>query len=163
MDVPLDEAIDRMNRRDFVLSQTCADYRPQAAQRMGSWSQNVGSWLDGNPGPILTLRYEDMLADPADAVRRLGAFVGLPTDPDTVAATVESCTFSRLQASEEKSGFLERVRNQRRFFRQGKAGTWRATLNYDQAARLWAAHGAVMTRLGYGPEPGDSSAGSSGE
>jgi hypothetical protein len=35
------------------------------------------------------------------------------------------------------------------FFRRGEAGAWRDELTPDQAARIAAAHGAVMRRLGY--------------
>ncbi len=149
MAVSLDEAIRRMNLPDFTMAVTGADFRPQARQRLGSWSGNVTSWLDGPPGPVLTLRYEDMQADPTNAVRRIGAFVGLPTPPDIVAATVAACDFARLKAAEGKSGFLERMGHQRTFFRQGRAGAWRDTLTEDQAERLWRDHGATMTRLGY--------------
>jgi len=152
MDVPLDETIRRMGLPGFRVGRTITAFHPQTEQVLSSWSEHVTSWLNGVPGPLLLLRYEDMLADPRRAVARLAAFLGLPNDPETVARTVEACRFQALRAAEEANGFRERQEHQERFFRQGRAGAWPAALSPAQAARLLADHGAVMARMGYCPD-----------
>lgn len=152
MDVSLDTAIQRMGLADFAVSRNAMALTPQAAQIMGSWSGHVESWLGGAPKPLLLLRYEDMLADPHHAIARLAAFLGVPDDPATVAGAAEANRFEALQAAEAENGFAERLPNQERFFRQGRAGAWQRALSAQQAARLLADHGATMARLGYGPD-----------
>ncbi len=150
MGIDLDGAIERMACPDFTLSPSGPKQLPQIRQRLGSWSGNVLSWLDGAPGPKLLLRYEDMLADPAAAFVALARFTGLDASPDLVQKTVTATSFQSLQAVEASTGFGERMAAQKAFFRQGQAGAWRKNLGAEQAERLWNAHRDVMLRLGYG-------------
>lgn len=155
LNLSLDATITRMNDPEFTVSSTELDYRPQAPQHLGSWSGNVRSWLTGGARPLL-LRYEDMLAEPLEAVSRLAAFVGIDATPEIVAATVAACDFVRLQEAEFADGFSERHAHQARFFRQGCAGAWRGSLTQGQADRLWQSHGETMVLLGYGRDGGVS-------
>lgn len=149
MRVDLDTAIARMGDTDLVMSQGDAGYRPQTPQRFGAWSSHVASWLQHAHGPHLLLHYEALLAQPLREVARLATFLGLSTDSSRLARAVAACRFDALRDAEERDGFIERRRGQARFFRQGRAGAWRATLDATQAARLRADHGVVMTWLGY--------------
>jgi hypothetical protein len=117
-------------------------------QRLLRWSDHVESWLAA-PFPVHLTRYEDMLADPHAAIGAVAAFLGLPCDSRTIAAAVEATTFSRLQGQEREAGFTEKPRYAAAFFREGNVDGWRRTLTPEQAARIVAAHGAVMRRLGY--------------
>ncbi len=62
---------------------------------------------------------------------------------------MENTRFDRLARQEKKSGFQERSHKQEKFFRRGRAGSWRSMLSPAQAARIVADHGAVMERFGY--------------
>ncbi len=152
MGVSLDGAIERMARADFTLSPPGPEQRQQIRQRLGSWSGNVLSWLDQAPGPKLLLRYEDMLATPAACFVALARFAGLEVSPELVRKTATATSFQALRAAEDSSGFVERMADQKAFFRRGQAGAWRQTLSAVQAQRVWNAHHAVMVRLGYGPD-----------
>jgi hypothetical protein len=112
------------------------------------WSDHVESWLAA-PFPVHLMRYEDLLADPHTAIGGLAAFLGMPFDARTIAATVEATTFSRLQMQERQVGFNEKPRFAAAFFREGTSDGWRRTLTASQAERIVAAHGVVMQRLGY--------------
>jgi aryl sulfotransferase len=57
--------------------------------------------------------------------------------------------FSRLPAQEREAGFLEKPWKSAAFFRAGTSDGWRRELTQEQAARIVAAHGMVMRRLGY--------------
>lgn len=146
--VSVDTAIARMGER-LIMSSRFDRWRPQVPQRFASWSENVASWLDQTEVPLLLLRYEALLSEPLDETRRLAEFLGLPTDLNAVTRSVEACGFQRLRDLEEREGFSERRREQRRFFRQGRAGAWRSTLQPEQTERLVAQHGEIMQRLGY--------------
>lgn len=145
----LDAAIAQMADPGTTMSSQRSTFRPQALQHYGSWSSHVQSWMDHAPGPLLLLRYEDMLADPWREAARLAAFLGLPSDAASVERSVQACRFEALRSAEEQDGFVERRRTQKRFFRQGRAGAWPSVLQPQQAARLAAQHGTVMQRLGY--------------
>jgi hypothetical protein len=73
----------------------------------------------------------------------------LPGAPERIAATIEAATFSRLQAQERDAGFIEKPDSAATFFREGSTDGWRRALTPEQAARIAAAQGAVMRRLGY--------------
>jgi aryl sulfotransferase len=112
------------------------------------WCDHVESWLAA-PFPVHLLRYEDLLADPLDAVRALAEFVTLPASEAAIATAVEAAGFARLQAQEREAGFAESPRHASAFFREGRADGWRRVLTPAQADRIVAAHGPVMRRLGY--------------
>jgi len=149
MNKDLDSTINAMGKPKFTLSRL-RRHRPQVPQTLGSWSGHVTSWLDHPPGPVLLLRYEDMLADPERELARLVRFLRIETDRRTISAAVSACRFEVLRTAEAREeGFDERPAHMEHFFRRGRAGGWRDDLSAGQAARLVDDHGAVMRRLGY--------------
>jgi len=145
---PIDRAIARMDDPDEMLSGSTARSHQHMRQRLLRWSEHVESWLAA-PFPVHLLRYEDMHADPHAAFSAAAAFLGLPRGREQIAAAIEASSFSRLQAREREAGFVERPRRMATFFRQGRTDGWRRELTPEQAARIVAAHGPVMRRLGY--------------
>lgn len=79
-------------------------------------------------------------------------FAGLDLDAGRLAQTVAHSAFERLRRQEDDSGFRERGPMAQHFFRAGKVGSWRSSLNGGQVRKLVAAHGAMMERFGYLPE-----------
>jgi hypothetical protein len=144
----IDEVIARMDDPDNAFADAVGRLPPQLRQRLLRWSDHVDSWLAA-PFPVLVLRYEDLRADPIAGVTRLTAFLRLEADAGRIAAAVEATTFERLQAQEREVGFIERPRTAQAFFREGSIDGWRRVLTPEQAARIVAAHGATMQRLGY--------------
>jgi aryl sulfotransferase len=112
------------------------------------WCEHVESWLAA-PFPVHLMRYEDMLGDPHASFRAMAAFLDLPADQAAIATAVEATSFSRLQAQERETGFIESPRHSAGFFREGKADGWRRALTPEQAGHIVAAQGHVMRRLGY--------------
>jgi aryl sulfotransferase len=143
---PIDRVIGQMDDPNHAFSDPRGRLLPLMRQRMLRWSEHVDSWL-GAPFPVHLLRYEDMHADPHAAFAAAVAFLGLPHGPDQIAAAIEAASFSRLQALERGAGFVER--GTVTFFREGRVDGWRRELAPEQAARIVAAHGPVMRRLGY--------------
>jgi aryl sulfotransferase len=121
----------------------------QLTQKLGSWSDHVRSWIDESGLDPLVVRYEDMLADPAGALRRMAVHIGWEAPDAAVARAVEMTRFDKLAAKEQREGFVERAPQSERFFHSGKSGTWRAVLTPEQAARLETEHAPMMKRFGY--------------
>ncbi len=118
---------------------------------MGSWSDHVRSWTGWKHTPLLVLRYEDMLADPYGQLGGVARKVGITRDEARIRRAVEFSSFEKLQAQEAETGFVEKSVNSQRFFRSGRAGTWRETLTADQAAAIERHHAEQMRRFGYLP------------
>jgi aryl sulfotransferase len=145
---PFDAAIAFMDDGDAAFARSTSRLSDHLCQRVLRWSEHVESWL-GAPFPVHLVRYEDMQADPLTGLSAIAAFLGLRSDAATIAAAVEAASFARLQAQERQFGFVEKPRQAAAFFREGRVDGWRDALSAEQAARIVAAHGAVMQRLGY--------------
>jgi hypothetical protein len=116
-----------------------------------SWSRNVESWT-ARPSPALhVMRYEDMVARPAETFGGLVQFLRLPPDRDRLRRAIELSSFDALRKKEEATGFRERSRTDQKFFRQGKAGGWRDVLTTAQVEAIVARHEPQMRRFGYWP------------
>ncbi|MGC6329674.1 sulfotransferase domain-containing protein [Rhizorhabdus sp. FW153] len=151
MGVELDDAIKAMGGAHFAMGLAGMHQSSHSLQRLESWSANVQSWLDA-PGAKLLLRYEDMLAEPAASLTALARFTGLPVNAALVEDAVTATSFQSLRAAEAQQGFRERVRDQKKFFRQGRSGAWKQSLSPMQIDRLWSDHHKMMARLGYGED-----------
>ncbi len=148
----IDHAITLMADANAAFSHSGKRAHLQLKQHLMRWSEHVESWLSA-PFPVHLVRYEDMKADPHTAFAAIAAALGLPSDRTTIAAAVESTSFSHLQAEERASGFVEKPYKMAAFFREGRSDGWRDALTPEQAARIAATHGEVMRRLGYDPAP----------
>ena len=141
----VDQAIVAMRTRAFLT----ANDKETAFEIWGSWDEHVVSWT-AKPNPaILVVRYEDMLAKPAETFTTILRHLGQRGDEAAVAEAVELSSFDQLQRQEEKSGFRERSARADRFFVSGKAGGWRDKLTGAQANRIMLDHRELMARFGY--------------
>lgn len=161
---PLDVAVSFAHHRGTDIDRAIADMADPACtlaaqrhvlnvqlpQRLLTWSQHVASWLDSDL-PLVVVRYEDLLVDPAAALEKVCALAGLAATPAHLATAVEGASFARLQALERMHGFPERGPGGGAFFREGRAGGWRQVLSAEQVARIISDHGPTMARLGYLP------------
>ena len=120
-------------------------------QWLFDWSGHVESWT-GAPFPVLTVRYEDLLADTAGWLGKIASFLRLDgaSDHRRLERAVAHSAFVRLQENERREGFFGRqLRSLSPFFRSGVAGDWRRHLSAAQVRDVLAAHGAAMARFGY--------------
>jgi hypothetical protein len=146
----LEWVVDHLDDPSATRTGTPGALEYQVAQRTGTWSDHVRSWVDDAPFPVHVLRYEDCLDDPVRTFRSALRFAGLgPVDDAGVSLAVEHASFDLLQAEESRVGFAERPRRSTRFFRHGRAGAWREEMTTEAAARIEQAHGEVMRRFGY--------------
>ena len=120
-----------------------------APQFLGSWSAHVKGWSQARDFPVLTLRYEDMLADPEQAFTRVLHHIGAPVDQAALADAIENTSFKKLSALEKQQGFSERGPQQKKFFRKGTAGQWRGQIPVEIIDKVVEDHGPVMRKLRY--------------
>lgn len=144
----IDEVIADMDNPEALSGGSTRRLSEHLRQRLLRWSEHVESWLRA-PFPVHVVRYEDMLADPCTTFTAVAAFLELRCDRDTITAAIDATTFKRLQAQERELGFVERPPRAATFFREGRSDGWRRELSPQQAARIVAAHGEIMRRLGY--------------
>ncbi len=129
---------------------------------MGTWDENVRSWISAPlPFPILTLRYEDLLARPMVEAARLQQFLALQRTAAEVARAVAASSFERLRAIEESDIAARRVgifykpylqpsiRAGRRFMRAGRGEEGRGTLTERQRRLTAEVFAATMQACGY--------------
>ena len=127
----------------------------RAPEYLGRWSDHVRGWTTAPGLARLTLRYEDLAADAEAGLRRMLTFLRQPIDEDRIARAVTHSSFETMATQEALTGFRERSKNQRRFFRAGKSGQWRDVLSPDLVAAVIAAHRPVMAEYGYLDADGD--------
>jgi hypothetical protein len=156
---PLDVAVSFANHMGCGLDEAIAALTNEATElpivqnlvheHLGSWSGHVRSWLE-TPGlsPHL-IRYEDLSRDPGGVFGKLVEFLRLPPEPARLKRAIAFASFKELAGQESSGGFKEKPSSPDRFFRSGKAGSWRDALSESQAERIVADHGQVMRRLGY--------------
>jgi aryl sulfotransferase len=150
----IDDAIKHMNAANGVICAWRKGLAPQLRQKLTSWSGHAASWLDQTDVPVHTVRYEDMVAAPAERFGAALEFAGRSATPAEIELAVRHADFAELQRQEREKGFAERMSQQAQFFRSGQVGGWRTSLTPAQVDAIQQCHGAVMARLGYELEKG---------
>jgi hypothetical protein len=93
-----------------------------------------------HPGPTLTLRYEDLLASPAERLGEVFDWLGLPVGAPDVARIVENHAFDSIAA--EKRGSEQ-------FYRAATPGLWRENLTEAEQDAVRRVIGPKLAELGY--------------
>lgn len=146
---PVARGVAELNRPEASLSSPRRGIHERLPQRLLTWSGHVASWIDQRELPVHTVRYEDLLADAADAFGAVLRFAGFEVESERVARAVEHARFGELRGQEEHSGFPDKPRTARFFFRAGRAGAWRDALSREQVRAITDAHAPLMERFGY--------------
>jgi hypothetical protein len=149
-DMTIDDAIKLMNAADGSLW----SWPLQLRQKLNGWGGHVTSWLDQTDIPVHVIRYEDLVAAPAERFGGALKFAGRSATPSEIERAVRHSDFAELQRQESEKGFMERESRKMPFFRSGRVGGWRDSLTAAQADAIEQCHGAVMARLGYGVNKG---------
>ncbi|OWY14197.1 sulfotransferase [Thioclava sp. JM3] len=147
--IDIDGAISLMANPNHALARGTKSLKDQLLQVMGTWSDHVNSWTRAPDLNLMILRYEDMLAKPTEAFGQALTFLGLSVEATRLARAIGFSTFEALSSQEAQTGFRERPGKAERFFREGRAGSWRETLTSAHVDRIIGTHHDVMTRFGY--------------
>jgi hypothetical protein len=163
---PRDVLLSGLNFSELSTGQTVTDPRAYArhfAERggddawlltgYGPWEAHAQSWLEGADFPVLSVRYEDLKADPAPQFVRILEFLGVPVDAARVEQTVARTSFERLRslevASRATTEIAGMVRSDRFFFHKGLSGQSLAHLGEDVEREFLERFGPARARYGY--------------
>ena len=142
-----DEAFKFMKNENAVLS----DYKHlknyAKTTIINSWRINYQSWLQNNFYRRMTIKYEDMVANPEQTFRDLIVFVNTicrfndSFDLSKFNNAMQSTSFKKLQNLEEQGKFLENVyslkdKKKRKFFYQGPKNDWKNNLNKELVEQM---------------------------
>jgi hypothetical protein len=155
-DITVQAAVDVMSAAQEVWPAQTDRLSMALQPHIGSWSGNVRSWTEGSPYNVVSVRYEDLHANPQAVFPRLVAAAGFAFAGADVAAVIEETSFDRLQAEEREHGFRERPSGANAFFRAGRLQAWRDDGELNDALRdkLVQDHGEMMRKFGYRPDGG---------
>lgn len=90
------------------------------------WHEHVLAWHE-NPydAEILSVRYEDLLADGLEQLSRIARFLDVPMSRDKLQDVLEKASFQQLRAKEKRLGMSQPEHANTEFFRTGRAGAHR--------------------------------------
>jgi hypothetical protein len=110
------------------------------------WDHILGYWRasTARPESVLFLRYEELLRDPAENVRMLARFVGLPfsaaeENAGVLRGIVELCSLGSMRGIEaNRTGYVDsRIKLPREaLFRKGVADDWRSHMTPEMVRRM---------------------------
>ena len=101
----------------------------------------------GYTGRYLEVRYEELSASPASALKSVFGFCGLAASDELVAAIVEKHKFENLKRS--RLSPAEGVRVPEGHYRQGKVGSWHREFTALQRYLFDKTAGDLLRELGY--------------
>jgi hypothetical protein len=108
------------------------------------WEHVLGYWRAyvEKPDSVMFLRYEEVMAAPAEAVRKMAEFLGRPfgAAEKEVERVVQACGIETLRGQEvNRTGKTELVHgamDNEMFFSKGVVGDWSAWLTPELARRI---------------------------
>jgi hypothetical protein len=121
----------------------------------GSWADNALTWLATrqNTREFLLLRYEDMLQDPGEELRKVASFLDIDAANERLQRAVELSSADRMRKLEKAQALQWKcTQNDRQdipFVRTATAGKWSSELPELSVAEIEAAWGSIMQHLGY--------------
>ncbi len=121
----------------------------------GTWGENVASWISTRSGDpkFLLVRFEDMLQDPVQELKRVGEFLGVPTAPAILEQAVSRSSAERMRDIEKQQQDQwvgsRAHRKDIPFVGSAKAGGWKTKLPESGVRRIETAWGNLMISLGY--------------
>lgn len=141
--------VESLNDPGYTIASGTDELKAQVPQYLGSWSGHVTSWLEQGLLPVVLIRYEDLLCDSAREFQRVLENLGIHATEEVFNLALKNCDFEHLRSLEMKHGFREKPIQSERFFREGKAETYREILDPEQILEISTKHSRLMNRFGY--------------
>lgn len=128
----LDSTIERMSSNANIMATDTGLFEP-----LGRWDDHVNFWTMAPGLPIYTIRYEDMIANPAKVISALlEKFMRVKVDRPKLAYAVKAASFKSLKKQEKELGFAEKPASMESFFSKGQAGAWKQDLSPEQVGKI---------------------------
>ncbi|KAL6850285.1 hypothetical protein ACP4OV_020912 [Aristida adscensionis] len=112
------------------------------------WDHCLGYWKESiaRPDRVLFLKYDEMMAEPVETIKKLAAFLGAPftneeEESGVPKEVVRLCSFEKLSGLEaNKTGLVyvggKWALDKSLYFRRGKVGDWVNYLSEEMARKL---------------------------
>jgi hypothetical protein len=116
-----------------------------------SWRDHVDSWLSAplSSDQLMTVRFEDVRADPVKSLMQIVAFLGVTPDEARIRAAVANNTVEKMKIKEKATP--QRASKNGQFIRSGSSGGWRKNMKPEQV-KIFSGVSEAMARLGYSLE-----------
>lgn len=115
------------------------------------WHLHAEEWIN-NPynAEIITIRYEDLLSNPLEEMRRFCDFAHVIRDDELIMKSVEGNSFKNMQRKEE---LFKRDSNKwpegKKFFRKGKIGSYKEEIPPELIRFFEEESKEALTHFGY--------------
>lgn len=125
------------------------------ANRLGSWEENVMSWVRMRRGRsnFCLVRYEDLLVDPAEGLKKASPMLGIEPTPERVERAIRLSSAQHMRDLEKSQSeqwvTTKGTRKDIPFVRDAKSGGWKSTLSEASVRLIEDAWGPSMQELGY--------------
>jgi hypothetical protein len=115
------------------------------------WHEHVNAWRSNPFGAeILTVRYEDLLENPVNELRRVCDFAGIERSAQLLETVSRGSSFEKMRAKEEKTGWANPEWPSSRFFiRRGKAGSFKDEMPENVLSVFLAQAGDTLRACNY--------------
>jgi hypothetical protein len=116
-----------------------------------SWCEHVETWLT-NPyqAQIITIRYEDLLADPARELARVCEFAGIESEAVVLKSVAERATFTNMRNKEVTQGWDAKLwPKDKHFVRRGIAGSYKDEMPPEVLELFMQGAQATLSKCGY--------------
>ncbi|MDH3732458.1 MAG: sulfotransferase domain-containing protein [Gemmatimonadota bacterium] len=103
-------------------------------------------------GNVLVVRYEDLVLDREDELRRIVSFLDLDADDRRLSEVAERGSFDAMRRVEERHGaeaYEGRARGEGRFIRKGRIDGWRDEMDEAIAGQVASTFASAMRLVGY--------------
>ncbi len=115
----------------------------------GGWSRNVNEWIERAD---IIIKYEDLIKDPQAVLARVEQVVDMPPANWVNLPDFKSMKFGKPKYGGQTTSKTIQISSEdfsKKFFRKGKAGSWKEEFTPELLELFSQRHGAVMDRLGY--------------
>jgi len=115
----------------------------------GGWSENVKKWGER---ANLIIKYEDLVKDPKKQLERVEQLIPMPKANWENLPDFQSMKFGKPKyggQTTSKSIKVSPKEFSQKFFRKGKAGSWKEDMPVEMLDLFWRKHGEQMDRFGY--------------
>lgn len=119
---------------------------------MGTWSMNYLSWKSYKGRKIHFVRYEDLINNPKNEFLKILEYlkniINFDIDEQKLNKAIIDTSFDNLSKMELQNGFIEQSWK-RNFFRKGKIGDWKESLDNKLSKKIEDTFHKEMKYLGY--------------
>jgi hypothetical protein len=123
---------------------TFAHFAESVAQTWKDIVTTANRFAAARPGRCLTVRYDDLVLRPHQAIGAVFGFLGVGTDDAIVAQCIDQGTFERMSG-----GRLPGAEDRSSFMRQGQSGNWREHFTPEANRAFLSIAGDVMALSGF--------------